>query len=88
MRFKKAIWIPIYVLTDEELQLQELIDLPEDAGLSMTEDRAFWCIDSAGKSRTEKIFTYFYSSGECYYTPINLKSFVELIDEHIKNCEL
>lgn len=84
MNFKKALIIPVFVYTDQELELVKL-SLNEDdveMGFDETEDRAFWSIESAHPYRDNKKYTGFYSSGESYYTPIPLDEFVVLVNNH------
>ncbi len=88
MRFKKAILIPIYVYTNEEIELESIGLGDEDkAGWQKIELRAFWCIDSASKARGDSNKTLFYVNGETYYTLKTIKEFIDLINEHIQNHE-
>ena len=80
MRFKKAIWIPVYEYTEDELALKDLIDLPESEGV--VTKRPFWSIDSAYKGADREGTTVFYSGGEVFISSLPLKSFVELVDNH------
>lgn len=80
MRFKHSIMIPVFIYTDEEMEIQKLGLEKGDEGLNETEDRAFWSIDSAYPEKKHPENTVFHCSGECFVTPIQFKKFVKTIN--------
>lgn len=83
MRFKKAILLPVYIYTENEIALAKIGMDEEGSGYADTQIRAFWCIDSAHPCQDDKNKTCFYSGGELYTTPGSLGGFVELVNNHL-----
>jgi len=84
MTFREAIWLPIFIFSEDELESRKMGIGNDDDGFGKTELRAFWSIDFACKESKKDDVTAFFSSGEYFCTPIELEAFVKLINKHLK----
>ena len=83
MRFKKALEIPVFVYTKQELEVQKLGLDDEEIGYTETQNRSFWCIDSAYKDYDNPERTIFSVGGNTFICPTEYKLFVEIINKHL-----
>lgn len=82
--FKTALMIPVFVYTDEEIELSKLDLTNDDNGFQETETRAFWNIECAfPDDRDNKIVTGFFSGSNSFYSPIKFEEFIKLVNNHI-----
>lgn len=82
--FKTAIMIPVFVYTEQEIELSKLDLTDENNGFEETEFRAFWIIESAfPDERDGKQMTGFFSGSNSFYSPIEFQRFIKLINNHI-----
>lgn len=83
MNFKKAILLPIFEYTEEEMTSRNLGIENEEHGMDQISIRAFWTIDAAWKEQHRSENTCFISGGEIFITRKVLKDFVDLINKHL-----
>lgn len=83
MSFKKGLAIPVFIMTEDEIRAHELNLLGKEAGFTKTEYRTFWDVSSAFRDEEHENYTIFYSDGISYISPIEYKTFVEMVNEVI-----
>mgnify|MGYP007117190961 CR=1 FL=1 len=83
--FKEALMIPVFVYTDEEIEVSKLgTQDEEELGFEKTEFRAFWKIESAHQYKDDFNRTGFHVGCESFVTPIKFKEFIQIINEQLK----
>jgi hypothetical protein len=67
MRFKDAIALDIYIMTEDEIKQSELdLKIPDTVYDDKTEVRLFYCIDSIGPYEHDDRMSRVYSGGQCF----------------------
>ena len=84
MNFRKAIWLPVFIFTDEEYEIYKLgLNDSDKLGFNKTEIRPFWTVDWAAEE--DDNITAFYCAGESFFIPLSLIAFTRLIDDHLND---
>lgn len=84
MRFKKALMIPVYVYTEEQMDKLNIgLDVDGDDEWDEIRPRPFWVIDYACDFRGDQNKVSFFVNGESFVTTGTLEEFTKIIDNHI-----